>query len=1260
MRNLSKYVLIFVLFARNLVFAQGYLSYLSEPLTASTFLDTQRGLFEVSRLVNQCSNSDLNSYNGFGLDQNNLGKISPRYLSFQVRKPETCNRITYRTIDTFLDSFSVNNLNSSINTQYLDPENHCVFVNGYYVNIQVVSQCTFRAYSQAGSIYTSHNYKWDWQYCLITKFDTNFAIVKSKSFLIKGTNAELQYTDSGFVLGFVLLNDVVQLYEFDWNFNVKKQSAFDIKGIVNNPKEFLLDQGEKGVFTLVKTNDNQGYWVVLSGMIPPEIYYYKYPKKFNGLDWNAIDRLERKVLLLKLDNNLKLTQTYQLNDGTIWGTKFPNKLVVTPKNITYYQGKLSFIFNQYSQGVRYVGVAQFEKPDTCSYFRWVNYDAPDSFYRYHWFTMPNNPNLISTVVVDRKFTYTQYVYYQSLGFLERTSAGWNLLRNSFDSIIPASKKVFTPIYANLSGSIVRNSLVRDRILPENGSYHPKIGMSYTMMHLRPNPLPDAFVARNGYSLGFRNNPLEICTYYRSQQIVKSGADSIKGGLFFSIPNLKEVQPQKVNFKDVNWEIVSGLNFSKPILICSPFQPTISDNIYSKDIVVCGNDSVVLKAGIANFNRPYKIKWSTGDTTVSIVVRKSGDYSFVLNFPDGCADPVSTSVKFAPRKTVKPIKDTIVCEKESVLFDLYADALKNQWKTVTWSDTLTGLVQILSKPGKYRLKLENDSGCVYQDSFELRNFDKPNLPQLKDSIFCLNQDRFLIYPLNIEKVKSPLIWSSTLNSQGGTPNLILSKSLQTAISETHVYRLTNQVSGKQITIVQVKDGCENLVADTVISFVRYPLQVNFLGDTLVCEGDTFNLFVEGSGGDTGAYQFVWGDGKQTGNSAKEIASESKRFFVALRDNCTNQIARDTLDVQVVPKLILELDDDQICEGDTYCWRPVIKGGRQQTRQFQWQVSDPTAVTNGLKQSVLQLMPKANVLAKITMNDGVCVAVEDSGWLMVREQPDARVNDVGISACEPFYFDLKPLKLAKDRAAVWYWNVDSKGNTFDNFGNLNLVKDLVSVDQLYGLKRMAGKYQYAFIHRINYSNGFYCADTFVTSTLTVKSRPKATGFASPSITNLENPQSLISNLSVADSMKYVVDKNGKKWNTDSFVCQFSDTGVYRFNVVAVGKNGCMDTAIVNVFVKDVVKVYIPNAFTPNLDGLNDYFTYYLRGVADYEMEIYDRWGAKVCTSNLQEAPINNGYVKMNFCLLGDGVYAYKLKCRNMEGKMLGFSGTIVVVR
>ena len=70
----------------------------------------------------------------------------------------------------------------------------------------------------------------------------------------------------------------------------------------------------------------------------------------------------------------------------------------------------------------------------------------------------------------------------------------------------------------------------------------------------------------------------------------------------------------------------------------------------------------------------------------------------------------------------------------------------------------------------------------------------------------------------------------------------------------------------------------------------------------------------------------------------------------------------------------------------------------------------------------------------------------------------------------------------------------------------------------------------------------------------------------------------------------------------------TTVYK--VEAVGANNCIATDEVKVIVSAGNKIYVPNAFTPNGDGLNDCFGIKgAEGATLFELAVYNRFGERI---------------------------------------------------
>jgi gliding motility-associated-like protein len=78
-----------------------------------------------------------------------------------------------------------------------------------------------------------------------------------------------------------------------------------------------------------------------------------------------------------------------------------------------------------------------------------------------------------------------------------------------------------------------------------------------------------------------------------------------------------------------------------------------------------------------------------------------------------------------------------------------------------------------------------------------------------------------------------------------------------------------------------------------------------------------------------------------------------------------------------------------------------------------------------------------------------------------------------------------------------------------------------------------------------------------------------------------------------------------------------GTYQVTMKNAG--GCFIHDSVQVLDCPPTEVYIPKAFTPDNDGLNDTFKVYNLNVADYHMSIYNRWGEEVFHSD----DVNKGW-------------------------------------
>ncbi|MBI4931762.1 MAG: PKD domain-containing protein [Bacteroidetes bacterium] len=138
-------------------------------------------------------------------------------------------------------------------------------------------------------------------------------------------------------------------------------------------------------------------------------------------------------------------------------------------------------------------------------------------------------------------------------------------------------------------------------------------------------------------------------------------------------------------------------------------------------------------------------------------------------------------------------------------------------------------------------------------------------------------------------------------------------------------------------------------------------------------------------------------------------------------------------------------------------------------------------------------------------------------------------------------------------------------------------------------------------------------------------------------------------------------------------FTDIGTYVITLIVATNHGCMDTVQRPLEIQDYT-FYIPNAFTPNGDGNNDFFFGVGIGIVEYEMFIFDRWGNRIFYCKVNDPGSNGAGLPQTLPCMWDGkvdggisservqedVYVWKVRLKNVFNLEYNFIGTVTVVR
>lgn len=121
---------------------------------------------------------------------------------------------------------------------------------------------------------------------------------------------------------------------------------------------------------------------------------------------------------------------------------------------------------------------------------------------------------------------------------------------------------------------------------------------------------------------------------------------------------------------------------------------------------------------------------------------------------------------------------------------------------------------------------------------------------------------------------------------------------------------------------------------------------------------------------------------------------------------------------------------------------------------------------------------------------------------------------------------------------------------------------------------------------------------------------------------------------------------------------------FEVAVTNPNGCVAKDLVSVTVSKLRKIYVPTAFSPNNDGVNEYFTLYPDKSATLivSLRIFDRWGEllfeKKDIPGGEEALGWDGTFKGQ--PMNAGVYIYMAEVEYLDGEIITKTGDVLLVR
>lgn len=698
-----------------------------------------------------------------------------------------------------------------------------------------------------------------------------------------------------------------------------------------------------------------------------------------------------------------------------------------------------------------------------------------------------------------------------------------------------------------------------------------------------------------------------------------------------------------------------------------------------DQIVCRGDTVLLDGG----DNKDSYLWNDGSDLQTLAVVDSGTYTLIAT-RQSCVLYDTVEVAFHPPTGADfPAADTTLCEGNALLLDATTPNA-----TYAWQDNSAAATFTVTAPGTYSVQVTDEFGCEEADTIEVGYERPPELLVSNDTIICPGDMASLRVVVLNDSVPTQLLWNPT----GDTLPTI---AVMPELTSTYTVAATNFCGTTTSAPMQVA--------------INAPLSITAEVQDASCANfnDGF-IAVEATGG-SGGFVYTWMP--DSGATARLENLGAGDYALNLQDaiGC----ALDTSFVITEPPL---LEAEVVEQTDVDCFGnetgAVLLEARGGTPDYEFSldstlfaatasfvdlragsyrvvVRDAQACTAVVPVDILE--PEA-LLASVNHEDASCFGFSDGRataqieggtppyeplWIDHPEGPQTgeavenlpvgtyQLMVVDANGCEEEVSlaigqpDKVQLFVTENEAAYCaepngYATVQATGGSGQGFTYEWQTQPVQSTPQALNLS--GGMYQ------VLGRDDTGCADTLLVEVQEIP--PAVASFATDPLTEEPILESR-ARLQMVNFSEHAITYQWDMGDGTTFsdveapFHEYQEPGIYTIVMTAFDSTfNCPVTDSITFEIIPDGTIYVPSAFTPNSDGINDEFRLFGEGVVSMQCMIFDRWGREV--ARLTDLIGSWNGLDKGGQPVPEGVYVYVLRAEYNSGAYTEKGGTITVIR
>lgn len=667
-----------------------------------------------------------------------------------------------------------------------------------------------------------------------------------------------------------------------------------------------------------------------------------------------------------------------------------------------------------------------------------------------------------------------------------------------------------------------------------------------------------------------------------------------------------------------------------------------------DIFLCGDNAPceVLNPTISGAAGPYDYLWSPGaglnDSTILNPCARPDTttiYTLVVTAGNGCTSEATTTdtlssitVHVNPIPVAEAGPDIDLCLGDTTALQAFASGAGPQYQ-FEWSPS-TGLsdstsASPLASPiitTTYTLVVWSNGCPSYADSVTVNVHTIPTVEAGWEREICWG-DSTILDAQAYGDLGATYTFSWTPNDGIGGSG-VGQEDPMTSPDSTTTYQVVAISSW----------GCESEPDNATVYLLPSPIaeadsnQTICLGDTLQLQGS--HSYTTASGVQNQVY-YSWNPSSEMDDSTLVTPlawpQQSGYFYLDVRQGTCS--TRDSVFVTVMPGVspMAWADTSVICQYDSI--RLFSTGGGLGDEQYLW---TPSAGLSDPLSPNPMASPDSSTTYHLLVEEGGCFDSVEISVDVIPGPISAYASSLPMG-CAPHMVSFLSLS---DNASNWIWD----------FGDGSPVWNEPAAEHEYAAP---GTYNVA----LTVVNSRGCANTVDTLEIVVGEEPVAAFGTNPSF-----PAELTMPATTVDFIDQSVGAVSWTWdfgdgNQGIGVNPnhtYTQPGTYMVELSVANALGCIARTIQGPFVVVSPELFIPNVFTPNLDGIGDEFRIEYSGNQPFEMTVYDRWGVMLYT-NRNKTMGWNGKLPDNGDVAPEGTYFYLVRTGDRE-----FTGSFTLVR